>query len=566
MFLKTNIMISSVFSRVSSHFGVEHIFGLLGEGNLNLVLACEKNGQKWIALRHEMASVVAAESYSQSKGLGVAFVTHGPALLNALNPLVAGLKSNTSIVLVTGEINESNTSAPQWCDQRTIVQSLGIKYFRVNGSESALNVIVEAFNFAVRERVPVVLAIPTDMQTLPHKDFEAVDDMFYRNESILESELDSSSATILEIEVKDDQMSRIVKLIEASQFPVILAGRGAFHAKNELDGLGQKIGALMATTLLGTGFFADSDWGIGFVGGFQRKFTYEFLMRADLILVFGASLNQFTLGYSDVLKQKTLISINLKKGLVEGKLKNLHEIVGDSARTARTLIHNLVVQQTGFRSEEVRKEIYDFDIESEFEDKSGEYGLDSRRISCFLDEQVPLPRGLTADLGYFTSEPVKIIDVTNPRHFAWPLSFGSIGVGVSSAIGLSYANPHLPIICAIGDGGLMSCIQELDTVSRYNLPIVIAVFNDSSYNVEYQFLTEMKDNLSISIFDDRSFADIASAFGIRSYEARKISDLTALSDSLRKIDRPVLIDFKVDRNIITEWWEDILQIVRHGKT
>jgi len=562
--MDTNITVSDVFSRVSSRYGIEHIFGLLGEGNLNLVLACEKHGQKWIALRHEIAAVVAAETYGQSKGLSVAFVTHGPALLNALNPLVAGLKSKTSLVLVTGEINAKYTSAPQWCDQRTIIESLGINYFRVSDPESALKVIVEAFEFSLREIVPVVLAIPTDMQTLFHEDFTDIANVSFRNNSISEPGATSTSTDILKDAEKND-IDRLVKLIEASQFPVILAGRGAFHAKDELLSLGQEIGALMATTLLAKGLFADSNWGIGFVGGFERKFTHQFLKKADLVIVFGASLNQFTLGYSDVLKQKNMVSINLTKGLAEGRIKNLFEIVGDSAHTALTLIESLVLQQTGFRSDEVQKDIRDFDVESEFTDMSGVNGLDSRRISCFLEKHVPTPRGLTVDLGYFTSEPTRIIGVNNPRHLGWPLSFGSIGVGVGSAIGLSYANPHLPIICAIGDGGLMSCIQELDSVSRYKLPILIAVFNDSSYNVEYQFLAESKDNLAISIFEERSFANIASAFGIRSYEARTISDLSSISEHLREISEPILVDFKVDRSIVTEWWEEILKIVRYKK-
>jgi thiamine pyrophosphate-dependent acetolactate synthase large subunit-like protein len=563
--MNSKIMVSEVLSKVSLRFEVEHIFGLLGEGNLNLVLACEKHGQKWVAVRHEMASVVAAESYSQSKGLGVAFVTHGPALLNALNPLMAGLKSRSPLILVTGEIDDANSSAPQWCDQRRIIQSLGISYFRVDAPSSALRVIAEAFRFAIQEQVPVVLAIPTSMQTAYLEDSSEIEILASKNQSIFETGLVSNNFHVFENDQNNFELGDLVEMIQVSQFPVILAGRGAFHAKTEILRLGKKIGALMATTLLGKGLFSDSEWGIGFVGGFQKTFTYEFLNKADLILVFGASLNQFTLGYSDVFKHKQLISINLVKGIADGKLKNLHEFVGDSALTARKLTDSLAAEQTGFRSQAVQREIREFNIESEFEDRSGINGLDSRRISCFLEFNVPTLRGFTADLGYFTSEPVKFIDVKDPKHFGWPLSFGSIGVGLSSAIGLSFANPHLPIICAIGDGGLMSCIQELDTVSRYNLPIIISVFNDSSYNVEYQFLTETKDNLSISIFKERNFADIAAAFEIQSFEAKTVSDLTPLAEQLQEINGPILIDFKVDRSIITKWWEDILQIVRHGK-
>jgi len=563
--MNEKIMISEILSRVSIHFGVEHIFGLLGEGNLNLVLASERYGQKWVAVRHEMASVVAAESYSQSKGLGVAFVTHGPALLNALNPLMAGLKSNSPVVLVTGEIDIGNSSAPQWCNQRKIISSLGIKYFRVDSSDSAGQVIYEAFRFAIQERVPVVLAIPTDIQTSLQEDFEGIDDL--PSIDTLISRTGSTFRGASDIDTAPDygDIKELVEMIQASKFPVIIAGRGAFHAKDELLCLGKKIGALMATTLLGKGLFSGAEWAIGFIGGFQRKFTYKFLEKADLILVFGASLNQFTLGYSGVFKQKKLISINLNQRLPDGKLNNLQEFIGECALTARTLTEFLTTELIGFRTENVHQEILDFDVESEFEDLSNINGLDPRRVSCFLEKSVPIKRGLTTDLGYFTSEPVKMIDVTNPRHFGWPLSFGSIGVGLSSAIGLSFANPQLPIICAIGDGGLMSCLPELDTVSRYGIPIIISVFNDSSYNVEYQFLTEMKDNLGISIFKDRSFADIAAAFGIRSFEAQNISDLTSLSEYLHEITEPILIDFKVDRNIITAWWEDILTVVRQAK-
>ncbi|WP_166790370.1 thiamine pyrophosphate-binding protein [Cryobacterium tagatosivorans] len=514
----------AVMSVAESH-GASTAFGLLGEANLAIVLALEKRGMRWVALRREDSVVAAADGYAQGTGtVGLAIVSQGPALANAVNPLIGATKGRTPMVLLTGSLPVRSTHEPQWLDQRALVEASGIHYARVTDASSAGEVIEAAFALAVSDRRPVVLDVPTELQ--------------------LEQTAEPRSGSPAEVSPPAPEPTGLDLAIEAigrAQRPVVLAGRGAIHARDELLRLARALGAPVATTLLAKGLFDGVPNDVGVMGGFSTAHSHEVIGRSDLIVAFGAGLNQFTTERGRLLKGKHVVRVDLEATATADQTG----VTGDAARVATALADALATTAPWAEPAPAR---------DPFHDRSDESGLDLRRVSVLLDEALPRDRALTTDLGYFSSEPAVHIGLRHPSRQSFPLHFGSIGLGLASAIGLSFAHPGLPTLCVIGDGGLAASLAELETVGRLALPIVIAVFNDDAYGVEVYELQHRGEGIATAVFPPVDFRGVAEALGIRSLTVSTAADLDVARSVLADPRSPLLLDFRLKRGVMTRWY------------
>ncbi len=544
-----DISVVDYLTNVLAKHGVSTVFGLLGEGNMKMLESMRSQGFEWVALRREDAAVAAAEAFAVgSECLGVVTVTHGPALINALNPLVCVNKGSTSVLLITGEIEKKNSWQPQYVNQQEICSSLGIEYVSISNLDSAKIDIENAINTCVSKKKAVVIGLPISLQK--------------RLLTLKNSDLDNSKIQTQETKkVPQSHIQEAIKRINSAKKPVILCGRGGITSSKQILNFGDRCGALFATSLLARGLFSDSDFDIGFLGGFSNSLTRTLINESDLVIVLGASLDGFTLGYGgfEWAKFQDLIHVDINACEILLPKVNKLDVQMDVAQFLE-LIKLEIKHDNGFRTEEVKNRIKYWEPQSEFVDETNTFGIDLRTASIFIQNNYLSPHGLAVDLGYFTSEPIKYITVVNPNHFAFPLHFGSIGFGLPAAIGLSVAHKDLPIICAVGDGGLMQSIGELDTVVRYNLPILIAVFNDSAYGVEYHFMKLDNLDFTDSLFPTINFASIASAHGIKAYVINSIADFNNAISDLRA-GAQLLLDIRMNRDVITSWWTEIIESI-----
>jgi len=517
--------------------GVGTMFGLLGEANLAIMLAARAAGIEWVAVRREDSAVAAADGYAQgSNRLGVAIVSQGPALANTINPLIGAAKGRTPLLLITGAVHPERRHEPQWLDQKTLIEGTGhVRYTRVDDAAKAPAVVAEAIGTAVNDGIPVVLEVPTWLQSEPTS--SAVVPVPKQRSSVPQP-----APTAL------DQLA--ARLAQAER-PILVAGRGAAHAGEELKTLAARTGALLGVTLPQRGMFDGEPNAIGVVGGFATARSRELMLEADIIVVFGAGLNQFTLEGGALMAGRPVVRVDVVESVhVPDGCR--HELVlGDSAVVASALAARL---PSGFRPPWAR----DADAPDEFVDLTDGNGLDLRTASRWLDEVLPYDRAVAVDLGYFTSEPCIHIGVRHPNRQAFTLHFGSIGLGLATAIGLSCAHPDLVTLAAVGDGGLMSALQELETVARLVLPIVIAVYDDDAYGVEIYELQYRDQDIEPAVFPPVDFAAVARGLGIRALTLRNTRDLDAARSAMRDLDGPLLLDLRLRRGVITRWYRNLV--------
>jgi thiamine pyrophosphate-dependent acetolactate synthase large subunit-like protein len=524
-----------------AHLGAQHIFGLMGDGNLKLIPTLQHElGVHVHSARHEAGAVAMADGFARSSGgVGVCTFTQGPGLTNALTALVTAHRGRVPLLVLAGDTPRSVRGLPQDIEQIPLIEAAGLACTQMR-PESAHADVANAWRRALDERRPVLLVMPTDVQ-----DEEAGD-------SVQPCPPSQRQA------VTPGDLSAAAEALSASQRPVLVAGRGALEsdARAALLQLGETVGALLATSLPVNGWFSDQEFGVGIAGGFADETTRALINGADCIVAFGASLNHFTSRAGTLFApDATIVQID-ETDAAFGKFTRFDLSVTGDARLVAEQLGEQVSAGTRYRTEAVRETI-ERGAEAPA-DASDAAGLDPRAVARALSDLLPERPVLAVDGGHFMGFPSMDIAVDSPRDYVFTLDFGSIGLGLAAAIGAGVANPGRLVVAAVGDGGLMMSLGELDTAARLGLPLLITVFNDQAYGAELHFLRMSGFPEESSQFPTTApLAPIAQAIGIEALAVTELADLDAVRDRVAKgLTAPLLVDLRITHTVRAAWLEE----------
>jgi thiamine pyrophosphate-dependent acetolactate synthase large subunit-like protein len=183
--------------------------------------------------------------------------------------------------------------------------------------------------------------------------------------------------------------------------------------------------------------------------------------------------------------------------------------------------------------------------------------IDPRTLSIALDDLLPAERTVAVDSGNFMGYPSMFLAVPDEAGFCFTQAFQSIGLGLASAIGAAIARPDRLAVAALGDGGALMGVSELETVVRLGLPMVVVVYNDEAYGAEVHHFGPDGDPLGTVRFPPTDIAAIARGFGFDGVTVRSAADLGAVRDWLAgPRERPLLIDAKVTSGRGSWWLEE----------
>jgi thiamine pyrophosphate-dependent acetolactate synthase large subunit-like protein len=334
--------------------------------------------------------------------------------------------------------------------------------------------------------------------------------------------------------------------------PVFVAGRGARHAGDVLRELGDATGALLATSAVANGLFHDDPWSVGISGGFASPLAAELIASADLVVGWGCALNMWTTRHGRLIgPDATVAQVDLEESAFIGDIG----VIGDAAEAAHEVLAALGPERfDGFRTVEVRERIARSirwrDVP--FDDDSTADRIDPRRLSIRLDDLLPAERIVSVDSGNFMGYPSAYLAVPDEYGFCFTQAFQSIGLGLATAIGAALARPDRLPVAALGDGGFLMSVAELETVVRLEIPMVIVVYNDNAYGAEVHHFAG-RDHGTV-IFPDTDMAAIARGFGASGLTVRTEADLGGLSEWLAGPRKgPLLIDAKITSDG-GSWW------------
>ncbi|MEO3856371.1 thiamine pyrophosphate-dependent enzyme [Acrocarpospora sp. B8E8] len=532
------------------------LFGVTGDSNLFFVDSFVQRGGHYVAATHEGAAVLMAAGYASVSGrVGLATITQG-AVTNTVTALADATRSHLPLVLFAGETPSWDDDNVQRVPTDAIVRSSGAEYLRLEHLADADDVLSLAFRRARRSAQPIVVGIPTDYAHEPCS-LSTLSTTPSGSPSPFPSEIARPGPSGAEILPARDAVRSAVDVLLRARHPLILAGRGAIAEADRAAtlALARRLGARVATTLRAKELFRGDPADLGIFGGLSAGRSAAYFDAADVIVAIGASLNSYTTSQGAATHGKRIVHIDADAA----KARSTPFIHGGAAPTARALLEELAAH--GIDSDQPLWDVVS-PADSANSIESGPAHRppsDDRRPGTveyiesldLLDSLLPKDRLLTVDGGRIFFESVRRVSVASPRDYVHTMSMGSIGLGLSLAMGASFADPARLSVLVSGDGGFMlGGLSEFTTAVRHRLKLLVVVLNDGCYGAEHNHFVKRGHDPATTYFDWPDLAPVARSLGGRGVEIRQLADFQQVTDAIASETWPLLVDVKLDPNRI----------------
>lgn len=539
---------------------IDAVFGVMGNGNAYFLDAIEtQTGAVFTAVRHEQGAVVAADAHFRASGrIAAGTSTYGAGFTNTLTALAEAVQAHVPLVLVVGD---EPTSGPRpWdVDQIALASAVGARTYTVGRADAAATTVI-AIEHALTYRVPVVLAIPYDVAALEAGAVPAAP------EPRIPAPLAPRGA------FAEGMLDEIATALRGAERPFLLAGRGAWlaGAREPLGELAALTGALTASSALGRGVFPETAYDLGVTGGFGAESAMELVRSADVAVVFGASLNQFTMRFGELFAPGTQVF------QIDTAPAATHPHVGgfvraDARLAAETLASRLRdggPSETTHTSRRPWRETVDVAAARSYEagDELAPDGrLDPRSAATRIAELLPADRVVVSDGGHFIGWANMYWPVAAPdRMMMVGTAFQSIGQGWPSVVGAALARRESTIVLTSGDGGGLMAIADLESAVRAAAGRGMAViWNDAAYGAEvnlYGLKGLAEGPMRIPEVD---FAAFGAAVGAEGVVVRSLADLERLRTWAAEpaADRRfLLLDLRISGDVIAPYQQEIIRV------
>ena len=539
---ETKLHVYDVLAKAFIQEGVSTCFTLMGDANMNWAARLAQNGCRMIYVRHEHCAVAAAMAYARKASeVGVATVTCGPGVTQLITALPAAVRAHLPMVVFAGEAPIKMGWYNQMIDQGPIITATGAAYHPLHLPERMPVAIRDAFLQARRERRPVVLGIPFDLQ-----------ERVWDGPETLPTPSRDLMPRLSPIPPHPDDVANAAQLVASSERVVIFAGLGAVEAKagSACRALAAKTGALLTTSLPARGLFHDDPYCIGISGSFSTEVGLEYLAQSDLVIIVGGSLAFHAGGGGQLWRKAKMLHIDIDPVAVnQGQEVARNHLRADARLGVEALTAALPERGTKWRTEAMAARIRNtkpdshvFEIEPEL--------LDPRAVVESLEKALPVDWELVNSGGhcswFFAQMPTR----PNER-FLTIREFGAIGNGIAFAMGVAAARPDRPVVLFDGDGSLTMHIQEFETIKRHGLNILIIVINDGAYGSEVHKLRSEGLPDTGSVFGRPDFAAIARGFGLEGKTFKSLADLPKLVQEFAKKGGAAVWDFHVSDRVVS---------------
>lgn len=534
-----------VYQRLAQAFkgeGVTATFGMMGDGNMFWVSELHKMGIKVHEVRHEGAGLGMADGYARtSNSVGVATATCGPGVTQLATAFVTAARARSPIVAFCGEYPHTDPEYAQYLNQSRFAEACEAGFVQLQNADQTDEIVRKAFYLAKLERRPIMLSCPMDVQ---QKNFD--DDEPY----VPTTEVWKTGTVMPDAK----QLERAADLIASSKHPVIIVGRGAqwSGAGPAVLKLGDRIGALIATSLLAKTFLNDqTDYHAGISGLYATRTAMKLLEEADVVIGVGATLNRHTLENGYLYPNAKFVQIDTQPhvALANGKFSDIY--IQSDARIAVEELEKLLAAKnhkaTGYRTPDVKTKLANH-TQDPAEFPLDPNTVDPRESMMIIDEMLPQNVGMMSGSGMTSGIASMMMtrrrSVNQGGHF-----FGCIGQMFPALIGASVATNNSPLCLVDGDASYLMHLNELDTAVRYNMNILVVVMNNECLGAEYYKLDAKKMDAMTSVIPTPDLGAVAKAFGARGAFCTHNDQLRAAIKEWVAKPGPMVIDVRISRTI-----------------
>ena len=493
--------------------GITHIFGIPGEQIMPMYKALSSSDIKHVLTRHEQAAAHAADAFTRtSDNVGVCMTTAGPGALNLVMAVSSAYKDSIPMLILTGdnELAKRNENMFQSMPLKDIFSNITYEnYSPLNGSEAIFAMKAALYGLKNNPKGPIHINLSKDV--LLSEDFMDIDLCY-----LCESDMSSLDAAQV--------------LISKSEKPLFVLGAGAIAQAENIKTLAEMYGIPVTTTFNARGIISeDEDINLGLVGIRSTPRARKAVDESDCIIALGSIASERTFPEID---EDRFIHVNINKDVLKGK----YQIQGDIEEVIMTL---------EFKKVDWLDELMEIDNTVYVEGTDDD--LKPQAVIKRIFEAFPNDI-FVSDAGSHTTFEMLLYNAKFPNHLLFPGASAPMGYGLPAGIGAATATDKR-IIVLNGDGGFQMNLQELATLRKNNLNVIVFILNNSELGIIRQWQEDFYDMDSYQTdLANPDFLKLTAAYGI---DAVQIDNLTDLEDFLKNdLKGPMVVEIKVDKENI----------------
>ena len=543
---------------------VKYIWGYPGGAVLHIYDALYKQDTiQHVLVRHEQAAVHAADGYARATGdVGVALVTSGPGVTNAITGIATAYMDSIPMVIITGQVptHAIGLDAFQECDTVGITRPIVKHNFLVKDVRDLVDVMKKAFHIARSGRPgPVVVDIPKDVsfKRTMYAGYPATVEMRSYNPVR---------------KGHSGQIRKALQLLLGAKRPFIYTGGGVLmsEASAELRQLVDMLGFPCTNTLMGLGAYPASDRKfLGMLGMHGTVEANNAMQNCDVLLAVGARFDDRVIGNPKHFAQneRKIIHIDIDPSSISKRVKVDIPIVGDVKDVLTEMIGML--NETPAKPDPKSLAAWWETIEAwrsrdclKYDRHNTEVIKPQYVIETLWNMTMDVEAYVTSVVGQHQMWAAQYYRFDQPRRWINSGGLGTMGVGIPYAMGIKLAKPDSEVYCVTGEGSVQMCIQELSTCLQYNTPIKILSLNNRYLGMVRQWQeVEYEGRYSHSYMDALpDFVKLAQAYGHVGMLIERPEDVEPALREARKLkDRTVFMDFRTDQT------ENVFPMVQAGK-
>jgi len=507
-----------------------------------------------IRTAHEQAAVHAADGYARATGkVGVCIVTSGPGATNTITGIATAYMDSIPIVVFTGQVTRNllGRDSFQEIDIMGITLSITKHSFIVKDEANLADTIRKAFEIAKSGRPgPVLIDIPKDVFTSETE------------YTVVKNEVNNQNSPF---EIEIEKLKLVAKMIQSAEKPIIYAGGGikTANASMTVCKFAETGDIPVANTLMGLGTIPRSHkLSLGIVGMHGFRETNLAVTNSDLIIAIGARFSDRVIGKADEFAPSAkIIHIDIDETEIDKNKAVDLSLIGD--------MNTILLALLSYMEQKCRKSWHDeiecfkvTELVSEESINRLENNLTHDSVLQCLNEALEEDTIVTTDVGQHQMWTAQQWNFKKPRTFITSGGLGTMGFGLGAAIGSQMGNLDKRVLLITGDGSFRMSCNELQTISKYSLPIITVIMNNHTLGMVRQWQRMFSNGRysETDIGDEVNYVKLAEAYGIEGYRVTSTEGLKAVLKNVKELRVPMIIDCVIDKE------ESVYPIVPPGKS
>lgn len=532
--------------------GVGTVFGFPGGAVLPIYDELYKRQDRieHVLTAHEQHAGHAADGYARASGrTGVCIATSGPGATNLVTPIATAYMDSSPVVFITGNVPQSlmGTDSFQEADISGMTMSVTKHNYLVTRVDKLAQTVREAFYIARSGRPgPVLIDIPKDVQIAETEYEPASGDALIPQLSMKHptAQLCPSGEALERYKVKaEPRLEQAAQLIAEAHRPLIYCGGGVIRsgAGEALLELADRVDAPVASTLMGLGALpATHERMLGMLGMHGTHAANIAMQRCDLLIAVGVRFSDRALGNADTFAPGAkVLHIDIDRAEINKNVSTTLHITGD----ARIVLELLLARVSQKHHEQWMQQ-----ARSMMEEYLSDELFEPRKILKAMASVAP-QMTVATDVGQHQMWTAQHFPFLHPRQLITSGGLGTMGFGLGAAMGAASSDPeHHPVALVTGDGSFRMNLTELSTIARYDIPVIVVIFNNGTLGMVRQWQTLFFGHRYSQTTLDRGpdFMKLADAYGLKGTRVNTIADFTSAFEKAVAEGKPCLIECMLD--------------------